>query len=157
MKKNGLMTGVIIGGILGITVSVLGMRKFKGKAGKNTEGESQAENIQLKPMSEEKQESSDMKEDTVAENNGSDSGNKCECSEETGNRSTSENKPGSEETAQKTTNLAEESRDTAREEQMKAKQEGNFMMEDIAAKISFSQKISQLEEALKKLREENMQ
>ena len=57
----------------------------------------------MKPMSEEKQESSDMKEDTVAENNGSDSGNKCECSEETGNRSTSENKPGSEETAEKTT------------------------------------------------------
>lgn len=132
MKKNGLMSGMIIGGILGITASVLGMRKLKERAGKKAEEDSQADNIQLKPKSEEEQKTSGMSEDTAS-------------------------KPGSEETAEKTGSLAVESRDTEREEQMKENQEGNSMVEDIAAKINFSQKINQLEEALKKLREENMQ
>ena len=66
-------------------------------------------------------------------------------------------KIGREETAEKTANLEVESRDTEREEEMKARMEGSSMMEDLAAKMNFSEKISQLEEALKKLREENTQ
>ena len=52
MKKNGLKTGIIIGGVLGITASLLGRRMLKGKASKNKEVDTETENIQLEPLSE---------------------------------------------------------------------------------------------------------
>lgn len=144
MKKNGLKTGIIIGGVLGITASLLGRRILKGKASKNKEVDTETENIQLEPLSEKMEEAGGEK---VSK----------------GEKSKSivigkvKKKIGREETAEKTANLEVESRDTEREEEMKARMEGSSMMEDLAAKMNFSEKISQLEEALKKLREENTQ
>lgn len=144
MKKNGLKTGIIIGGVLGITAFLLGRRMLKGKASKNKEVDTETENIQLEPLSEKMEEAGGEK---VSK----------------GEKSKSivigkvKKKIGREETAEKTANLEVESRDTEREEEMKARMEGSSMMEDLAAKMNFSEKISQLEEALKKLREENTQ
>lgn len=66
-------------------------------------------------------------------------------------------KVASEEDSEKTGDQEEELRNSQEEAEKKAAKEGEFIGKEITSKISFGKKINQLEEALKKLREESTQ
>ncbi|NLM96711.1 MAG: hypothetical protein GX175_03705 [Halanaerobiaceae bacterium] len=125
MKKDGFLTGLVLGGMLGLTFSLLMINVSKpGKKEQGTEDQKKkAEKIpQVRKVADKGQ--------RPAEN--------------------------SEETAEKEKNNEEETRNTEREKMKKAEKEGSSFGEDIVSKLNFSRKITQLEEALKKLREENV-
>lgn len=131
MKKDGLLTGLVLGGLMGITISLLAVNAAKSGKGK------EEDNIQEKDK---KKMDIPQVQEIKQETNGY-----------------SEKPPqNSEETAEKTENKEEETRNTEQEIKKKAEKEGISFGEDITSKLNFSKKIAQLEESLKKLREENV-
>lgn len=124
MKRDGLLTGLVLGGVVGLTISLLVINASKsGKKEKDAQDQ-------------------DWKGIKIPEVQ----------KVEDSNKKPSQN---SEETVEKENNKKEETRNTEREKK-KAEKEGTSFGEDIVSKLNFSKKIAQLEESLKKLREENV-
>ncbi len=170
MKNDGLLTGILIGGIFGVAVVLLAVNTAKGAASNAVAG--QESNEDQKGLNTESQNKDKQTTDNETEAKADNSAAK----EKTDNKDDSESKrdkesnieTGKEEADQKSKNSSkevedkkgdkeEEVRNPTDERKKKTEKEGTAMGEDIASKLNFGKKISQLEESLKKLREENTQ
>ncbi len=164
MKNDGLLTGILIGGMFGVAVALLAVNTAKGAAS-NTATESNGDGEELNSGN---QNEDNQTEDNVVETKGDNNAAK----KKTDNKDNSENasdaetgkekdnqvvKTTSTEVVDKKYDLEKEVRNPEEERKKKTEKEGAAMGEDIASKINFGKKIAQLEESLKKLREENTQ
>lgn len=155
MKRDGILTGLVLGGVLGVTFSMIAVKAIKSFEGNSSKKKDNGQDpFQLKSLSKNKEKNGklDERDDKTQENIFQKNVNE---KDNTGGREL--NDQTSEETTEKTEDNEAEMRNTEREVKKKSEKEGFSFGEDISPKVSFSKKIVQLEESLRKLREENTQ
>lgn len=179
MKNDGLLTGIFIGGMFGVAVALLAVNTAKGAASNTateSNGDGDGEELNSGNQNEDKQTVDNAAEttrdsDTVPMKQAESKVNSA-AKKKTDNKDNNENasnaetgkekdnqvvKTNSTEVVNKKDDLEKEVRNPEEERKKKTGKEGAAMGENIASKINFGKKIAQLEESLKKLREENTQ
>ncbi|MEJ6950022.1 hypothetical protein [Natronospora cellulosivora (SeqCode)] len=163
-KKNNFITGLVVGGLLGVSLGLISIHNMADK--KNNDDESSKYTELKKEIKsalnsdiedEDRIEDVEKKEDKLLSSNKDEEENKEDkANKETGSEmSKIPYNDTSKEVEEKEEMNLDEARNPPREVELKGKKEGKTMGEDFADKLNFSKKINQLEEALKNLREEN--
>ncbi|MFW5981576.1 MAG: hypothetical protein ACOCQO_00060 [Halanaerobiaceae bacterium] len=183
MKKNEFLSGLIVGGILGLSLAVLTYNSLNES--KNSKAKEEQDNYtELKKNikdkiknnlpgdieNEDKIQEIEKQEDKNVVSSQNEEKSKNKDDKQKDNQTNKDNQK-EKETGMEMSNIPfantsnvqkekesmnkKEVRNPPREVKMKAEKEGKSMGEDFADKLNFSKKISQLEEALKNLRDEN--